>query len=190
MVLCPNHVSVLDPFVVGAAIEPDTLMETFWGGWQGIAFTNPFNRFGSRIARVVPLEPDRALYSSLSFGAWILKNGHNLVWFPEGQRTRDGRLGPFKSGIGLLVTHFDAPIVPVYIDGTYESLPYEGFFPKRILVTVRFGKPLSPAALAERGIGEQAHQRIANALREEVKILGEKNRIRGKQLGHLCEQWF
>lgn len=171
MVLCPNHVSLLDPFVIGAAIDLDTLQETFWGGWQGIAFTNPFNRFGSRIARVVPLEPDRALYSSLSFGAWILKNRHNLIWFPEGQRTRDGLLGPFKSGIGLLVTHFDAPIVPVYIDGTYQSLPYENYLPKRVPVTIRFGKPLSAKELAEQGEGEHAHQRIASALRQAVQSL-------------------
>ena len=173
MLICPNHVSLLDAFALGACVDLKTLRETFWGGWQGIAFTNPFNRFGSRVARIVPVEPDQAVYTTLAFGAWILKNGHNLAWFPEGQRTRDGKLGTFKSGVGLLLTHFHVPVVPVFIQGTYESLPHGATWPKRVPVIVRFGPPLTVEELIKQGTGDTPHQRIASALRAAVERLGE-----------------
>ena len=53
----------------------------------------------------------------------MLKRGDDLIWFPEGQRTPDGTLQPFRAGVGLLLAHVPVPVVPVVIEGAYEAWP-------------------------------------------------------------------
>jgi long-chain acyl-CoA synthetase len=141
-VLVPNHASYLDPFVLAAALPRHQLHRTFWAAWTGAAFANPFNRFISRLGHAVPIEPHRAVLSSLAFCAEVLARGHNLVWFAEGERSRDGQLQPFKPGIGRLLERFDGPVVPAFIHGTHEALPVGARWPRFTRVTVVFGPPL------------------------------------------------
>jgi long-chain acyl-CoA synthetase len=141
-ILTPNHASYLDPFVIAAALPAERLRQTYWAGWTGAAFANPLNRFVSRLGQAVPIDPQRAVISSLAFCAAVLQRGGNLVWFPEGERSRDGRLQPFKAGIGVLTERCDVPVVPVYIAGTHEALPVGGRWPRLTRVRVTFGKPL------------------------------------------------
>ena len=104
-VIAPTHASLLDPFAIGGALDYALLRNTFWAGWTGIAFTTPLHRWFSRICQVVPIDPDRAVVSSLALGAAVLKRGHNLIWFPEGERSPTGRLQEFRAGLGLLLDH-------------------------------------------------------------------------------------
>ena len=163
-VIAPNHVSYLDSFALAAALEFDIFQRTCWGGWTGAAFRNVFTRFISRLARVVPVDPERGFLSSMAFGAAILRRENNLIWYPEGRRSPDGRLQPFKPGIGVLLDELPVKVVPVFIRGTARVLPpgkfLQGFFP----VTVTFGPPLKPKALREQGRGETPQERIIDAL--------------------------
>jgi len=122
-VITPNHVSYLDSFVVGAALDYRRLRGTYWAGWSGAAFGNLVTRTVSRLAQAVPIDPARASYSSLAFGAAVLQREKNLVWFPEGQRSSNGELQKFKRGIGMLLDHYRVPVVPVFIRGTREVMP-------------------------------------------------------------------
>src|SRR5215210_4552090 len=115
-VLAPNHVSYLDSFALAAALDDGRLRETYWAGWVGAAFGNPVTRLVSRLARVVPIDPARTGTSSLAFGAAVLGRGKNLVWFPEGERSWTGDLGPFKRGLGVLLEHYRVPVVPVFVE--------------------------------------------------------------------------
>jgi long-chain acyl-CoA synthetase len=176
-ILTPNHASLLDPFAVAAALDQRQLRKTYWGGWTGIAFANPFNRWISRLARAVPIDPGRAAISSLAFAAAVLKQHKNLVWFPEGERSLQGQLQPFKPGIGLLLNHFQTPAIPVYIQGSFEALPRGKRWPRRQPITVRFGAPLPPAELEQQGQGEQPQHRIVQALHDQVERLGEQTAV-------------
>jgi len=60
-----------------------------------------------------------------------LKNGKNLVWFPEGERALEGKLLQFKPGIGMLVEKLAVPVVPVFLEGTAEALPPGRYWPVR-----------------------------------------------------------
>ncbi len=171
LVFIPNHLSYLDPPVLAAALGYHRMRETYWSGWTGVMTTNPFTRLLSRLAKVVPIDPDRALLSSLSFGAAVMKRGKNLVWFPEGGLSRTGQLLPFKPGIGLLLDHFHTLTVPVVIEGTNRALPPGKILPKPGHVAVTFGAPLNPRDLAREGLGDLAPERIVNALREHVATL-------------------
>jgi len=163
-VLTPNHISYLDSFALAAAVDFNTFSRTFWGGWTGVAFRNFFTRFISRLAQVVPVDPEEGFLSSMAFGAAILQRKNNLIWYPEGQRSPDGRLQAFKPGIGALLAEFPVPVVPVYIRGTYEAWPTGRFFQRFHPVTVKFGEPLNPEDLQRQGSGDSAQERITTAL--------------------------
>lgn len=175
-VLAPNHVSYLDPFAIAAALHYSQLRQTYWGGWTGVVASNPINRFFVRLGQAVPIDPKRAVISSLAFGAAVLKRQKNLILFPEGRRSTTGELQPFKAGIGLLLEKFQTPVLPVFIDGTNKALPPGQFLPRFKKITVTFGKPLSPADLEQEGEGEQPQHRIAQALHDHVAKLSNNNR--------------
>src|SRR5256886_2312911 len=118
-VLTSNHVSYLDPFALAAVLGWEHLRNTYWAGWTGVAFTNPVLRFLSRLGKILPVEPTRAARSSLAFGAIVLKKKKNLVWFPEGERSPNGKLQDFKPGIGMLLEKFPVCVIPVFIHGTH-----------------------------------------------------------------------
>jgi long-chain acyl-CoA synthetase len=75
---------------------------------------------------------------------FIETEGRHLIVFPEGTRSRNGVIGAFKPGIGLLATRLGLPIVPAYIQGTREAMPKGRFFPAHRRVTVRIGTPIYP----------------------------------------------
>jgi len=170
-VLTPNHVSYLDPFAIAALLDWNQLRKTYWAGWTGIAFANPLMRFLSRLGKILPVEPMRAARSSLAFGATILKNKKNLVWFPEGGLSTSGELQDFKPGIGMLLEHFPTSVIPVFVHGTREGLPPGKFFPRAHAIRVVFGKPLDARDLKDKDRGGKPHVQIANALHDSVAKL-------------------
>ena len=64
------------------------------------------------------------------------------MFFPEGIRSDDGRLGPFKPGIGLLAATLGVPVVPVHLRGTDSVVAKGGSRPHRGYIEVRFGQPI------------------------------------------------
>ncbi|MFO7813706.1 MAG: AMP-binding protein, partial [Pelovirga sp.] len=175
-IFSPNHLSSLDPVVLAAVLPQEVLERTWWGGLTGIAFGNPLMRFVSYLGNVIPVDSRHAVVSSLAFAASVLRKDRNLVWFPEGQRSPDGELGPFKSGIGLLLERFPTTVVPVLIEGTDELLPIGRFWPRRGTIRIVFATPCDPQEL----IKDQQEDRekanaIAKSLRQEILALQEKN---------------
>ena len=171
-IIAPNHASFLDPFVVAAALDYDRLRQTCMAGWTGMAFANRLFRLVSRLARALPIEVDRAAFSSLAMSLVVLKRGNNLVWFPEGGRSRDGLLQPFLTGISLLLQHQPVPVVPVRITGTFEAMPIGRRLPRLRPLTVEIGRPLTVDDLEKMGQGTARQQRVADGLREAVRSIG------------------
>ena len=68
--------------------------------------------------------------------------GWSILFFPEGVRSDDGSVGPFRPGIGLLATRIGVPVVPVYLRGTDSVVAKGGSRPRRGNIEVRFGKPM------------------------------------------------
>jgi long-chain acyl-CoA synthetase len=163
-VLTPNHVSSLDPFAVAAALDYDQLRHIYWAGRADTAFSNPLKRLVSRLAHVVPIDSHRAVFSSLAFGAAVLKRREILLWFPEGHRSHSGELQPFRPGIGMLVHRYPVPVVPVFIRGTHEAMAPGKAWPRPKKFVVTFGEPLDPRELEEQGEGDQPQDRIVQAL--------------------------
>jgi 1-acyl-sn-glycerol-3-phosphate acyltransferase len=84
--------------------------------------------------------------NSLATSVQLLRQGHSLLLFPEGTRSRDGRLQPFKSGVARLALAEKVRIVPVWIEGAHAAFPKGASWPRRHRVTVRFGLPITCAS--------------------------------------------
>ena len=169
--LAPNHASYLDPFAIAAALSWSELRRLYWAGWTGLLFRGPLTRLFSRAARILPVDPERGLTSTLPLGLAALERGSALVWFPEGARSTDGRLHRFLPGAGLLLERSRVPAVPVFIGGSFEAWPPGRAWPRLWPIRVRFGRPLvfEPDPSAPDG---ERHRRIADQLHDQVAALG------------------
>ncbi len=172
-VIAPNHESYLDSFAIMAAMDFGRTRHIYWAGWTGAAFANAFLRFFSRLAQAVPIDPAKGARASLAYASAILSRGDSLVWFPEGRRTRDGFLQPFKPGLGLVLERHEALIVPTAINGAYEAMPPGKARPNFFApISLEFGRPMTRAELMARGQGRTDAERMMSGLRAVVKELG------------------
>jgi long-chain acyl-CoA synthetase len=172
-ILAPSHQSSLDPVAVMAALPAERRGNIYWGGWTGLLFNRAGVRLLSRAFRVLPVDPTQGALASLAFGAAALQRGGTLVWFPEGRRSADGSLQPFRAGVGNLALAQDVPIVPVRIEGSGEALPPGSLRPRLRPIRLRMGPAASAAELEREGEGEQAAERIAQALRTRMLALSK-----------------
>jgi long-chain acyl-CoA synthetase len=170
--LAPNHASYLDPPALAACLPLARLRQVCWAGWTGVMFRGPLTRLLSRIARVVPVDPERGLTSTLGIGRAVLDRDFALAWFPEGQRSKDGSLQPFLPGVGWLIEKTQAPTVPVFIEGTHDALPPGRRRPRLAPVRVRFGPVIPARELLEGDEVQEPHARAAERLRAAVAGLG------------------
>ena len=140
-----------------------------WAGWSRLIVTGPLRRAFARIAGILPVDDRRATAASIAFGSAALRRGHTLVWFPEGLRSPDGQLQPFRAGIGALLGHRSGvPVVPVVLRGTFEAWPRSRRLPRFRRLSVEFLAPCTPAELEAEGTGETEAKRIVNALRTRI----------------------
>ncbi len=93
-----------------------------------------------------PFSREGSVRSSLEHCADLADQGWSVLVYPEGTRSPDGRLQPFRTGIGLLATDLRVPVVPIGVEGTHSVLAKGQRRPRRGPVTVHFGRPLHLAA--------------------------------------------
>jgi len=140
-IITPNHASNLDGFVIGIVIPIKSFMNIYFHGFQKY-FSNWFTSRFAKFAHVIPIDPETYLKRALQISGYVLKKGKSLCLFPEGGRTYDGNLLPFKRGVGILSKELDVPLVPTLIEGTYEVLPRGAILPKFRKIRVTFEQPL------------------------------------------------
>ncbi|MET4701406.1 long-chain acyl-CoA synthetase [Constrictibacter sp. MBR-5] len=169
-VLAANHASDLDPPVMGAALPLDFMRRVYWGGDAQRLHGGPIRRALMRPLHVFPVD-ERTPAAALAMGTEALKRGNALIWFPESWRSPDGEIQRFLPGIGRLLSETGAPVLPVWIDGTFAAMPRGRSLPRPTKVRIRIGPPLDAAALEARGDGDNPYTRIAAALRDEVAKL-------------------
>lgn len=137
VIVCSNHISFLDPPLVGAAIPRECRFMARHDLWKGSFMRWLLPRIGAYAVRRG--EPDRAaLRQTLEY----LKQGYCVVIFPEGTRSRDGRLQPAEPGIALIVQRSGAPVVPAAVIGADKMLPPGSRRLHRARLKVVFGDPL------------------------------------------------
>ncbi|MDR0649008.1 MAG: 1-acyl-sn-glycerol-3-phosphate acyltransferase [Synergistaceae bacterium] len=145
VVLAANHASYLDPPAIGMAF-PGKMRFVAWDG----LFKVPI--FSSMIAALgaVPVsqEDKRSAAGLLLKVIGFIEGGFNVLIFPEGRRSPDGRLLPIEGGVALIALKTGAPVVPVWLEGTWDALPMHLTLPRPRKVTIRFGTPIIPGETA------------------------------------------
>ena len=110
--------------------------------------------------------------ADLAAAARLLAAGHDVIVFPEGTRSRDGRTGDFHRGAARLAAAAGVPLVPAGLSGTGTLLPPGGSArrPRRVPVIVRFGAPVSLPEVAASG-GDAVTDATAQARAEMAALV-------------------
>ena len=163
MLVC-NHVSVLDPPLVGGASPRELHFMA-----KEELFRIPL--FGRLIAALNarPVRRDGSDSRALKAALRLLGEGRALLVFPEGTRGVEGRLGEAKPGAGMLAVMSGAAVVPVHVSGSGRALPPGRTVPRPAKVRVRFGPPLhfKPAR------GEERKEEYREATREIMRAIAQ-----------------
>jgi long-chain acyl-CoA synthetase len=142
--VCPNHQSYLDPFLITSEYTFDNLRNSFAVGASQF-FESKFMQSLAAFLNTVPIDADTQLLKAMKAGAVGLKHGKILNIFPEGARAFDGELHEFKKGAAILAVEMDVPIVPVALDGFYKVWGRSSGKINFAKTKIRFGKPFLPA---------------------------------------------
>lgn len=166
VILAMNHQSFLDPPLAGIACDREihflarkSLLE-----WPLLGSLFPK-------MNVVPVDENGPDMGALKAVIRIVKAGHGTVIFPEGTRSRDGKLQAAQSGLGLVVAKTMAPVVPMRIFGAFEAFPADtvrlSFSPITVVVgeAMRFG----PEDIA--GDPKFAYRRISQRVMDQIAAL-------------------
>lgn len=138
--ICPNHQSFLDPFVVCSNYPYKVFRDTFHVG-ASMFFQGRIMRFVARMLNVVPIDQDTQLMKAMKAGAMGLKHGKILNIYPEGERAFDGNLHEFKKGAAIFATELGLPIVPVALDGLQNVWARRSWKIRPAKVKIHFGDP-------------------------------------------------
>ncbi len=185
VIVASNHLSFADSMVIPIVAPRQVVFlakkDYFTGtGVRGALMRGWFEGLG-----MIPVDRDdtRAALASLDIALDVLARGHAFGIYPEGTRSRDGRLYRGRTGVAHLALTSGAPVVPVGLTGTADLQPVGARLPRVAPVTVRFGEPLRfagryddvPLGRARREVTEQimaAIRRLSG--QEEAGVYNER----------------
>jgi long-chain acyl-CoA synthetase len=143
-IIAPNHQSFFDGFVITSMLKLRTLKNTYIYAKEK-HWRKPWLRFLATRNNIILMDINKDLKLSLQKMAEAIKLGKNVIIFPEGTRSKTGKLGQFKKTFAILSRELNVPIVPVAIKGSYNALPKGSWFPRPWKkISVRFLKPVYP----------------------------------------------
>ena len=141
VILAPNHVSYLDPVVVGVSMRRRVHFMA-----KKELFRNPLARWLLHGLQTYPVTRERVDPSTLKRTLSLLAAGQVVLMFPEGTRGDGRTLGRAKSGIAVVAARSGARVVPVFHWGAEQALPRGSRRVRRVPLRVRFGPPLTFSA--------------------------------------------
>jgi len=183
-ILAPNHSSHLDQLATGYICVPRKFhyigqIDRYQGSDRILLNILYFVAGVIRVHRKNEESKKEAVEKSIE----VLKKGASLIIYPEGTRTRNGKMGEGKSGIAKIFLKSRVPILPIGIKGTFELMPPGTGFPKiKREVKINIGKPLffeeeleMAKNLAEDSIEyQEILEKITQKVMEEIASLVER----------------
>lgn len=138
LLLLSSHQSHLDPLLLGLATDRrlSSLARSSLYAFKPFAFV-------ITALDAVPIDREASTVSAMKAVIRRLQGGAAVVVYPEGTRTRDGRLGELKSGFAILARRAGVPIVPVAIVGAFECWPRSRLLPRPGRIRLEFGRVLT-----------------------------------------------
>jgi 1-acyl-sn-glycerol-3-phosphate acyltransferase len=169
VIIAPNHVSYADPVVVGLGVPRELHFLA-----KEELFEPPV--FGSliRAYNAIPIKRGVVDRRALKSAAGVLKGGNALLVFPEGTRSKDGRLLPGRPGIGFLAVESEAIVVPCYVAGSRHLMRA---VVRRPRLELRYGNPISVPAVER---GRAVYKMLSDKTMEELVRLREERSCRNQ----------
>jgi 1-acyl-sn-glycerol-3-phosphate acyltransferase len=143
-VLISNHASHLDALVLASPLPWRIRDRIFPIAAGDVFFETPLaSVLSACLLNALPMWRRKAgAHAMHELRDRLLDEPCAYILFPEGTRSRDGAMQPFKPGLGMLVAGTDVPIIPCHLAGTHAALPPDHSFPRPHPITLRVGAPL------------------------------------------------
>lgn len=176
VLIVANHVSIIDSFVIGlAAFLPTALWRPDLFPWNPAAkekfFARPLLRLLMRLWKCIPVRRHQHDFEALAEMERCLADG-TMILYPEGTRSRSGRLNPGRPGVGKLIHDLRPIVVPVAHTGIEDVLPIGARFPRiGRRIRIAFGQPLELAAYYDLPPGKPTSQLIVARVMAEIAAL-------------------
>ncbi|WP_347059182.1 lysophospholipid acyltransferase family protein [Blastococcus sp. HT6-30] len=166
VILASNHLSFIDSIVIPLAAPRRVAYlakaEYFTGrGFGGWLTRTLFTALG---AHPVERETHRAAQAALDTALGILRGGTAFGLYPEGTRSKDGRLARGKTGVAWLALTADCPVVPVAVRGTDKVQPVGARWPRPHRIAITFGEPLTFPELAGQANRNRARREVTDRI--------------------------
>ncbi|MBJ7448805.1 MAG: 1-acyl-sn-glycerol-3-phosphate acyltransferase [Parachlamydiales bacterium] len=162
-ILAANHTSYFDPPLVGVACPDDIHFLA-----RESLFKHPVFGYLIRKAHAHPVAGGGSDLNSIKLICKLLKEGKKVLIFPEGTRTPDGQLAPFKGGIAFIALRSNVPIIPVYVYGTYDAWGRQRKAPKLFgKVAVVFGSAIDLNEYSQMD-RKEAQEKVAQRLYQAI----------------------
>jgi 1-acyl-sn-glycerol-3-phosphate acyltransferase len=151
-----NHVSYLDPAVVGASFRKPIYYlarKSLFKGFLGWLLPR---------IQVLPVDRGKGDLASMKRILSLLREGNRVLIFPEGTRSMDGALQAAEAGIGFIIAKCDVPVIPVRIFGAFECFPRGSHWPRPGRLTIVPGPPVDFSGLPAELTGRERYQACAD----------------------------
>jgi 1-acyl-sn-glycerol-3-phosphate acyltransferase len=169
-ILVANHTSHLDALVLASPLpwwQRDRIFPIAAGD---VFFQTPLaSAFAAGLLNALPMWRKKCGPHALEeLRRRLLEEPCAYILFPEGTRSRDGKMASFKPGLGMLVAGTEVPVVPCHLDGCFEAMGANQRAPRPRRIRLHIGEPLRFAAVPNE---REGWLRIAAATEERVKAL-------------------
>jgi 1-acyl-sn-glycerol-3-phosphate acyltransferase len=166
LVITPNHQTYADPLLVSIPVR----RRVYYMAWSRFFEIPVFGRL-LRLLRAFPVQIESSDPRAMREAVRLLRAGQVVMIFPEGERSRDGRIQSFKPGAFRLAASLATPVVPVTIGGGHDAWPPGHVLPRRGRITVAYHPPLHPDPALEpreaaRDLAARAYAAVVSALPE------------------------
>ena len=143
-ILVSNHQSHLDALVLASQLPWSLRIRTYPIAAMDTFFESPItSAFAASTINALPMQRGRAGAHALDdLRKRLIEEQCIYVLFPEGTRSRDGTMGPFKPGVGMFLAGADVPVVPCHLQGAFEALPPTRHVPRPARIRLRIGSSM------------------------------------------------
>ena len=156
-----NHQSFLDAFLFNHVVPTNVLNNVYYLA-KVKHFSKGYMKTLGENSNVILVDINKNLGEVLQTLAMVLRSGKSVAIFPEGARTRDGKMLEFKKAFAILAKELNIPIVPFGIKGAFEAFPSNSKFPKSSNVEIRFFERIEPKDMSYEEIVEKTRDCISN----------------------------
>lgn len=169
-IIAPNHASFLDPPIIAAACKEEV---------HFLARSSLFRKkrwaFVLKRLNAHPVDGSLQDLASLRSVLELLRSQKKVVLFPEGGRTETGDLQSLKMGVAMLSLRAGVPIIPVFIQGTFEAWPRHSFWPRwGKTICCFFGEPIFPPPITKHMQRKDTQLMLLKKMEDSLKQLQKR----------------